>query len=174
MGGTSRGAGGGVGGHRAMMGPGYSSAPLSCVPPRGLPGARVDVTLGDMGMSRMTGGTAPIGARMALIAQPASVPAGQVSFVVANQGWRSHEFVVLPLAAGTLAGERVPGSGGKVDEAGSLGEASTTCAAGAGEGIRSGSVGWVSVTLPPGRYELVCNLTNHYANGMHQVLVVTN
>jgi uncharacterized cupredoxin-like copper-binding protein len=29
------------------------------------------------------------------------------------------------------------------------------------------------VTLAPGRYELVCNLRNHYANGMHQEIVVT-
>jgi len=29
------------------------------------------------------------------------------------------------------------------------------------------------VTLAPGRYELVCNLQNHYANRMYQELVVT-
>ncbi|HET7821626.1 MAG TPA: sulfocyanin-like copper-binding protein [Ornithinibacter sp.] len=173
MGGTSRGSGGEVGGQRGMMGPGYSSAPLSCTPPQALPGARVDVTLGDMGMSRMMGGTAPMGARMALVARPASVPAGKVSFVVDNRGWRTHELVVLPLPAGSSAGGRVAGSDGKVDETGSLGEASSTCAAGAGEGIESGSVGWVTITLPPGHYELVCNLTNHYANGMHHELVVT-
>ena len=63
--------------------------------------------------------------------------------------------VVLPLAAGASAGQLVPGPDGKVDEAGSLGEASSTCAAGPGEGIESGSVGWVTVTLPPGHYELV-------------------
>ena len=155
------------------MGRGYTAAPLSCAAPQGLPGARVDVTLGDMGMSQMMGGTAPRGARMALIARPASVRAGQVSFVVANRGWRTHELVVLPLAAGASAGQLVPDSAGKVDEAGNLGEASSTCADGSGEGIESGSVGWVTITLPSGRYELVCNLTNHYANGMRQELVVT-
>lgn len=41
------------------------------------------------------------------------------------------------------------------------------------EGITSGSVGWTTLTLAPGRYELVCNLKNHYANGMYQELVVT-
>jgi len=29
------------------------------------------------------------------------------------------------------------------------------------------------VTLKPGRYELICNLANHYAAGMYQDLVVT-
>lgn len=155
------------------MGSGYTAAGLSCTAPSGLPGSRVDVTLGDMGMSRMMGGTAPVGSRMVLTAQPASVHTGPVSFVVANRGWRTHELVVLPLAQGASAGQRVPSSDGKVYEAGSLGEASSSCGAGTGEGIASGTVGWVTVTLAPGRYELVCNLTNHYANGMRQQLDVS-
>jgi len=125
-----------------------------------------------MGMSSMMGGVAPLGDRMMLRAVPASVPAGQVSFVIGNRGWRTHEMVVLPLAPGQAAGQRVPGSDGRVDEAGSLGEASASCAAGSGDGITSGAVGWVTLMLPAGRYELVCNLRNHYANGMYQELVV--
>ena len=42
-----------------------------------------------------------------------------------------------------------------------------------GSGQRSTTKRWVTVTLPPGHYELVCNLQNHYANGMRQELVVT-
>jgi uncharacterized cupredoxin-like copper-binding protein len=156
-----------------VMGRGYTAAPLSCTTPQGLPGTRVDVTLGDMGMSQMMGGTAPMGSRMALVAQPGSVRAGEVTFVVQNRGWRTHELVVLPLAAGVSAGQRVPSAEGKVDEAGSLGEASRSCGAGSGEGIGSGSTGWVTITLAAGHYELVCNLRNHYANGMRQELVVT-
>jgi uncharacterized cupredoxin-like copper-binding protein len=34
-------------------------------------------------------------------------------------------------------------------------------------------VGWTTIDLRPGRYELVCNLRNHYANGMHQELDVS-
>ncbi len=173
MGGTSTNSGGARSGQGGMMGPGYTAASVSCATPHSLPGTRVDVALGDMGMSRMMGGTAPMGARMVLVAAPASVPAGQVSFVVENQGWRTHELVILPLTAGRSAGQQVPGADGKVDEDGNLGEASSTCAAGAGEGIASGSAGWVTITLAPGHYELVCNLTNHYANGMHQELIVT-
>jgi uncharacterized cupredoxin-like copper-binding protein len=88
-------------------------------------------------------------------------------------GWRTHEMVALPLAPGQAAGQRTPGADGKVDEAGSLGEASTSCATGPGDGIKSRRVGWVTLTLPAGPYELVCNLRNHYANGMHQLFVVT-
>jgi hypothetical protein len=105
----------------------------------------VEVMLGDMGMTQMMGGTAPLGGHMMLRVTPATVPAGQVSLVVSNMGWRTHELVVLPLAAGASAGQRVPGADGKVEETGSLGEVSNSCAAGAGDGITAGAVGWNTV-----------------------------
>jgi hypothetical protein len=74
--------------------------------------------------------------------------------------------VVLPLPAGVAAGQRVVGRDGKVNEANGLGEASSNCAAGDGDGIAAGSASWVTLNLKPGHYELVCNLPNHYANGM--------
>jgi uncharacterized cupredoxin-like copper-binding protein len=159
-----------------MMGGGgtaYHYSRLTCSAPRSLPGQTVNVTLADMGMTHMTGGPAPLGAHMMLRAMPATVPAGQISLVASNMGWRTHELVILPLAAGATAGQRVPGADGKVDETGSLGKASSSCAGGTGDGITAGTIGWTTVTLAPGRYELVCNLQNHYADGMHQQLVVT-
>ena len=56
--------------------------------------------------------------------------------------------------------------------AGSVGEVSSSCGAGAGEGLTSGSTGWTTLTLPAGRYELVCNLPGHYAAGMYTELDV--
>jgi uncharacterized cupredoxin-like copper-binding protein len=165
--------GNGMGGQGMMGGDStYHYSRLACSAPASLPGSLITVMLGDMGMTQMMGGSAPLGARMMLRAVPATVPAGQVSLVAQNMGWRTHELVILPLAAGAVAGERVPGADGKVDETGSLGEASTSCGSGAGDGITSGSVGWTTVTLAPGRYEMVCNLPNHYADGMHQEVVV--
>ena len=81
--------------------------------------------------------------------------------------------MILPLAGGAAAGQRVPGSDGKVAETGSLGEASHSCGSGTGNGITSGTVSWTTVALPPDPYELICNLPNHYADGMYQELVVT-
>ena len=146
---------------------------LTCAAPTNLPGSKITVLLGDMGMTQMMDGTAPLGSRMMLRAIPTFVRAGKVSLLVQNIGWRTHELVVLPLASGVAAGKRVPGPDGKVDETGSRGEASTSCGAGTGDGIASGSLGWTTVTLAPGHYELVCNLPNHYADGMHQEIVVT-
>lgn len=60
----------------------------------------------------------------------------------------------------------------RVSETGSLGEAPKTCGAGAGEGIAPRSSGWVTLTLRPGRYELVCNLPGHYGAGMYALLTV--
>lgn len=151
---------------------GFHMSRLTCAAPAALPGHQVSVMLGDMGTARMMGRTAPLGAHMMLRALPARVPSGQISFVVANMGRRTHELVVLPLAPDRQAGQRVPGADGRIDETGSMGEASASCAAGEGDGISAGTVGWVTLDLPAGRYELLCNLPNHYANGMRQLLVV--
>jgi uncharacterized cupredoxin-like copper-binding protein len=160
----------------SMMGTiphGYHMSRLTCAAPTSLPGTRVYVILGDMGMTRMMSGVAPMGSHMMLRAVAAKVPAGKVSFVVGNMGWQTHEMVVMSVAPDQAAGQRVSSADGKVDETGSLGEASASCAAGSGEGIKAGSVGWVTLDLEPGRYELVCNIRNHYANGMHQLFVVS-
>lgn len=149
---------------------GYHMASLNCSAPASLPGTTVTVVLADMGMTAMMGGDAPMGAPMMLHATPGVVAAGEVSLVAENRGWRTHELVVLPLGQTAAAGQRVPGEDGKVDESGSLGEASATCAGGSSKGIDSAAVGWVTIQLAPGRYELVCNLKNHYANGMYQEL----
>lgn len=59
-----------------------------------------------------------------------------------------------------------------IEEAGLLGEASSSCASGKGLGIVPGAVSWVALDLPRGRYELVCNFPGHYAVGMYAELTV--
>ncbi len=146
----------------------------TCTEPE-LSGGRVTVMLSDMAGSSMRSGgmmgTLHLGP-MAARAVPSEVPAGQVSIVAFNHGTRSHELVVLPLAPGATIGSRSVGTDNKVSEADSLGEASNNCGAGAGEGINPGAASWVTLTLKPGRYELVCNLAGHYAAGMYTELDV--
>lgn len=163
-----------------------------------LPGTVVDVELADagtmMGAGHDTGygygyggmarsghgasggpGYGPAGGpagMMRILLSGDTVPAGTVSLRVANVGSLVHELVVLPLAPGASAGERRVGSDDRVSEAGSLGEASTTCGEGAGSGIDPGASSWVTLHLPLGHYELVCNLPGHYAAGMYAELVV--
>jgi hypothetical protein len=176
-----------LGGTRIRLAPPWLS---SCSTPS-LTDAVVDVTLADMGgmMGRGMMGTgaywpgaatngysSPSGYRwpgmrmMRLVAVPSEVPAGTVSLRVHNDGALIHEVVVLPLGHDQYPGQRAIGVDGKVDESGSLGEASRTCGPDQGDGIRGGANAWTTITLPPGRYELLCNIAGHYGGGMYAEL----
>jgi uncharacterized cupredoxin-like copper-binding protein len=179
---------------RQLAGPGMTtrmgqgSATCAQVAPR--LGTRVDVLLMDMGRRSMMSGSSTgrmlrpahtmpgmshgwmRHGRMMLRAAPRVVPAGQVTFVAANAGSRIHELVVLPLGPHAAVGRRTVGSDRAVDESASLGEASRSCGAGEGHGLRPGTLGWTTIGLTPGRYELVCNRPGHYAHGMYAELVV--
>jgi uncharacterized cupredoxin-like copper-binding protein len=37
----------------------------------------------------------------------------------------------------------------------------------------AGTTGWTTTTLPPGHYELICNIAGHYGAGMYTELDVT-
>ena len=140
-----------------------------------LPGTVVNVTVTDMGDGMM--GAGPMtgnrtASMMRVHAGRQSVAAGVVSLRVANTGGLTHELIVLPLPAGQHVGQRSVGADGRIDETGAVGEASRTCGEGEGEGIDAGSVGWTTLQLAPGDYELVCNLPGHYAAGMYTKLHV--
>jgi len=146
-----------------------------------LPGTVVNVSLTDMGGPMMGQSNAMMGqgqammnaGAMRLSADQATVPHGTVSLLVTNAGSMNHEMVVLPLADTQVVGTRPIGADAKIDEAGSLGEASKTGGEGAGQGVVPGAASWLTITLAPGRYELVCNLPDHYSAGMHTQLTVT-
>ncbi len=139
---------------------------ISCSAPA-LPGSMVDVQVTDSGDMMLS--QTPM--RAALVATPSTIPAGRVSFVVNNTGAPVHEMVILLPTDGP--GTRPTGTDGKIDETQSLGESSRSGAGGTGDGIAPGSSGWTTVTLKPGRYELVCDQPWHYAAGMFDILTVT-
>jgi uncharacterized cupredoxin-like copper-binding protein len=159
-----------VGGLVSPAGTGFASR-AGCAAPN-LPGQVVGVSLTNMGgpmMGRPNGN----GGAMRMTADRSTVSHGTVSFLATNAGSISHELVLLPLPDDQIAGTRPIGADARIDEAGSLGEASNTCAEGSGQGILPGASGWLTATLPPGRYELVCNLPGHYAAGMYTQLTVS-
>ena len=163
-----------------------SRAAAGCAVPA-LPGSVVSVGLADMRSMMHSGSMMSRGrsvmsqndwprfrhGMMIVTVAPSSIAVGTVSLRVNNTGYLTHELVVLPLSAGQRPGQRTVGTDGKVDETGRLGEASATCAAGAGDGIAAGSAGWVTLTLARGRYELLCNLPGHYTGGMYAELDVS-
>jgi uncharacterized cupredoxin-like copper-binding protein len=112
------------------------------------------------------------GGMMRLTATPSSIASGPVSFVATNTGTVNHELVVLPMPGNQIVGTRPIQADGTIDETGSLGESSNSCGVGSGDGIAPAASSWVTVTLAPGRYELVCNLPGHYAAGMYTQLTV--
>ena len=139
-----------------------------------LPGTVVNVSLTDTGGSMMGQGSGMMsGGSMRLSADQATVAHGTVSFLVTNGGGINHEMVILPLPASQRVGTRPIGADAKIDEAGSLGEASNNNGKDAGKGVAPGASSWTTVTLAPGQYVLVCNLTNHYSAGMYTGLTVT-
>lgn len=166
----------------AYAGRGPHGSPLStssCAAPE-LTGTVVDVTLTDMGgmMASRMAGNGPMGrgmmgaGMMQIVINPAIVPAGPVSFRVRNAGTLVHEMAVLALGAGESPGQLAIGADGEVDETSALGHAAQTCGPNDGDGILPGSLGWTTVTLKPGRYELLCNMAGHYGFGMYAELTV--
>ena len=152
---------------------GASSSPNGRCSAPSLRGTTVDVALMNMGGSMMGGGRmmgGSVSGMMRVRADRSQIRAGAVSFRVANVGGLVHELVVLPLPDGQRVGERQVGLDGTVDESGSAGEVSRSCGAGTGDGIDPGSLGWATLRLAPGNYELVCNLPGHYASGMYTEL----
>lgn len=99
------------------------------------------------------------GGAMSIKLDKPSVPAGQVTFKVANVAQNTpHEMVVVKLDE---AGQRlvVDPSTNRVDESklDSKGEVSD---------LKAGQAGTLTVDLAPGSYELICNLRGHVMAGM--------
>lgn len=152
----------------------YGNSGTTCTVPV-LPGTVVNVSVTNMGGPMMGGqgmGGGVRGGMMRLTADATSVPHGTVSFVATNLGSINHELVILPLPGNQIVGTRPLRDDSTVDETASIGEASNTCGSGTGDGIAPAASSWTTVTLTPGRYELVCNLPGHYAAGMYTQLTL--
>jgi uncharacterized cupredoxin-like copper-binding protein len=157
-----------VGATSGRVGGGQSLTLAGCQP-QVTSGAVVQVELSDRG-GTMMGGGAPM--MVSLTASPDIVVSGPVTFVATNTGAMNHELLILPMPADG-PGTRAVGNDGKIDERSSLGEASTSCGRGPGDGITPGSRSWMSVTLAPGKYELLCDEPWHYAGGMFTSFTVS-
>jgi uncharacterized cupredoxin-like copper-binding protein len=97
----------------------------------------------------------------------ATVPAGQLTFHVVNDGPSTHELnldrtadadTALPLKADGLT---VNEDSSSLDRIGSI------------EVVRLDEAGDFTVSVKPGRYVLYCNLEGHYLGGMRAALDVT-
>ena len=92
-----------------------------------------------------------------------SVPAGQVTFVLKNDGKVTHELAILQT---DLPHDKIPArveNAKKVQEPGIVGEI---------EDVGAGSTKEAMFDLKPGSYVLICNEEEHYQAGMHLAFVV--
>jgi uncharacterized cupredoxin-like copper-binding protein len=123
-------------------------------------GTKVDVTMGD---------TNGLNGMMTMVATPASVPAGNVTFTVKNNGTIDHEMVVLktdtpfdqlPVTFGGDPPAKVASGGDKVDESTSVGETGDP-------NLKPGETRTFTIKdMTAGNYVLVCNIAKHDQMGM--------
>jgi uncharacterized cupredoxin-like copper-binding protein len=149
-----------VGAGPAHTGP----VPGSSTVDQGPSGSVVKVSLTDKGGPTGQGDGPYSGDAMGLSTDHATVSHGPVSFMVTNAGSVEHEVLILPLTDSQAVGTRPFGGDAKVDEAGRVGEESHA---------EPKATSSMTVTLAPGRYELVCNHAGHYVSGMYNQLTVT-
>jgi uncharacterized cupredoxin-like copper-binding protein len=130
-------------------------------------GTTVNVSLGD---------TAGLGAPMTLKADVNGVPAGDVTFVVTNNGTIDHEMVVLktdtafdklPIDNAGDPPAPVASGGDKVSEDHNVGETGDP-------DVKPGVVRTFTIkNMKPGSYVLACNIAKHYGLGMRAAFTVT-
>jgi uncharacterized cupredoxin-like copper-binding protein len=126
----------------------------------------VNVTLGD---------TSGLGGPMTLTLSPATVPAGDVTFVVKNTGTIDHEAIVLktstafdklPITNGGDPPAPVATGADKVGEDTNIGETGNP-------NLKPGDTRTFTIKhMTAGAYVIVCNLAQHYGKGMRAPLTV--
>ena len=99
---------------------------------------------------------------MSVTLDATTVPAGEVTFDVANVGTVEHEFIII---ATDLPQDQLPVKDGTVDEDG-VDVVSEI------PGLQPGTDAHLSVDLPAGHYVIICNEPGHYLAGIHTELTV--
>ena len=99
----------------------------------------------------------------AIAMDQATVPSGEVTFDIANEGPSAHEFVVVQ---SDLAPDALPVADNEVQE-------DTLDIIGEQEDIAPSTTPSLTLQLDPGSYVVFCNITSHYEQGMHAALTVT-
>lgn len=95
-----------------------------------------------------------------------SAAAGELTFNLQNEATQTHEFVIVKT---DLAADGLPtNSEGDVDEEGEGMEPIDEV-----EDIEAGAEASLTVTLDAGKYVFICNLPEHYSQGMNVAFTVT-
>ena len=93
-------------------------------------------------------------------AAPASAPAGRIVFTLVNRGDMRHEAVIIRTATRF---DRLPVKNSVASEKGRVGTITN---------VAGGTRKKLTLTLPAGRYVIICNLPGHYQAGMRAPFTV--
>jgi len=115
------------------------------------------------GSSSGSGGVGATEKDFAIALDASSVPAGNVTFNITNEGPSTHEFVVIQ---SDLAPDALPVADGEVEE-------DKVDGVGEQEDIAASTSTSLQLDLQPGSYVVICNLPGHYEQGMYAGLTVT-
>ncbi len=106
-------------------------------------------------------GTVKVGMReWAISPAPASAKAGKITFVIKNNGKAKHELVVVKT---DIAPGKLPVKKNRASEKGAQGEIGN---------LPAGATKRLTLTLPKGKYVLLCNFIGHYQAGQRVGFVV--
>ncbi len=104
-------------------------------------------------------------------AVPGRLDNGAIKFHLDNAGRIEHEFLILKTDLPETKLPLKPGEGPGGDQVDLLGSGIEVVEYNEKE-IASNSVLDFDLTLPPGRYVLICNRPGHYVQGMHVTLIL--
>jgi uncharacterized cupredoxin-like copper-binding protein len=106
-------------------------------------------------------GTVKVGMReWAITPAPASAKAGKITFVIKNNGKAKHELVVIRT---DVAPTKIAVKKNRASEKGAKGEIGD---------LPAGATKRLTLTLPKGKYVLLCNFIGHYQAGQRAAFVV--
>lgn len=90
----------------------------------------------------------------------ASAPKGKIAFTLVNKGSMTHEAIILRT---NVRADRLPVARGKASEKGRVG---------AIKNVAGGKRKKLVLTLPAGKYVIICNVVGHYQAGMRVAFTV--
>ena len=100
------------------------------------------------------------GAMFQTSVSPASAPAGRIAFTLVNRGDMRHEAVIIRT---TTRYDRLPVKNSVASEKGRVGAITK---------VAGGTRKRLTLTLPAGRYVIICNIPGHYQAGMRAPFTV--
>jgi uncharacterized cupredoxin-like copper-binding protein len=111
--------------------------------------------------------------QMSITLSRSDAPAGKVTFLITNAGTMDHEMVVLKTDQPADSFDTSTGFEGEANRFDEDAKGLTNVGETGDPAMKPGTSKMLTIDMAPGHYAIVCNLSGHYAAGMHQDFWVT-